>query len=47
MHHHTGATEFIRTPELAHSIAILYIRFSTAARAAPVCLEQITICNHE
>ena len=40
----TGATEFTLTPELAHSIAILYIRFSTPARAAPVCLKQ-TIMN--
>lgn len=32
----TGATELIRTPEAAHSIARLFVKLSTAALAAPV-----------
>lgn len=34
----TGATELIRTPEAAHSIARLFVKLSTAALAAPVWL---------
>ena len=32
-----GATAFTRTPWVAHSTPRLIVRFSTPARAAPVC----------
>ena len=34
----TGAMELILTPEEAHSTVIVFIKFSTPARAALVCL---------